>query len=271
MEMLQSLYSRLKSEFFLIAGPCVVESKEICFQVAKELKEIESLFSIPVIFKSSYRKANRTSSTSFSGIGDKDALKILEWVKNDFDLPVLTDIHSPEEASTAAEVADIIQVPAFLCRQTEILYAASLTGNIVNVKKGQFLSPESMEFVIKKIKEKGNHKVLLTERGTSFGYTDLIVDIRSIPLMQSFEVPVVLDCTHSLQKPNQPAGITGGSPRFIPHIAFAGTAAGANGLFIETHPEPAKALSDGANMLPLDELRRLIHQVLRIYHSLDKK
>ncbi len=267
---MNSLYTSLKKHFFLIAGPCVVENEEICFEVAEKIKELSDIYQLPVIFKSSYRKANRTSGTSFTGIGDANALLILSKVKELYDLPITTDIHSDEEAETVSNLADIIQIPAFLCRQTSLLMAAAKTGKIVNIKKGQFMSPESMLFSLEKVKMAGNGNVILTERGTTFGYSDLIVDMKSIPVMQKFEVPVVLDCTHSLQRPNQSKGVTGGNPQFIKLMARAGTATGANGLFIETHPKPEKALSDGANMLPLSQLSELIEEALSIRQVVSK-
>ena len=267
---MNSLYATLKNNFFLIAGPCVVENEDTCFQIAEKLKELSDIYHSPVIFKSSYRKANRTSGTSFTGIGDADALFILSKVKELYGLPITTDIHSDEEAENVSNFADIIQIPAFLCRQSNLLMAAAKTGNIVNIKKGQFMSPESMLFSLEKVKMAGNDKVILTERGTTFGYSDLIVDMKSIPVMQKFEVPVVLDCTHSLQKPNQSIGVTGGNPQFIKLMARAGTAIGSNGLFIETHPDPKKALSDGANMLPLSQLSELIEEVLSLRQVVSK-
>ncbi|MCQ2264181.1 MAG: 3-deoxy-8-phosphooctulonate synthase [Bacteroidales bacterium] len=250
--------------FFVIAGPCVVENREITFEVAKTASAICKELDIPYFFKASYRKANRSSLHSFTGIGDQAALQILADVKRELGLPIVTDIHTEEEAAMAAEVADIIQIPAFLSRQTSLLVAAAQTGKIVNIKKGQFLSPEAMKFAVQKVREAGNDQVMLTERGTSFGYQDLIVDFRGVKAMQANACPVVLDCTHSLQQPNQPAGVTGGHPELIETIAKAGVAVGFDGLFIETHPEPAKALSDGANMLPLNELRSLLKQLVRI-------
>jgi 2-dehydro-3-deoxyphosphooctonate aldolase (KDO 8-P synthase) len=219
---------------------------------------------IPYIFKASYRKANRTRLDSFTGIGDDNALKILGKVKSTFNLPIVTDIHDASEAAMAAEYADVLQIPAFLCRQTDILVAAAQTGKVVNVKKGQFLSPEAMQFAVNKIRESGNEQVVLTDRGTSFGYHDLIVDYRGIPTMRAMNVPVVLDCTHSLQQPNQSTGVTGGNPEMIETIARAGIAVGADGLFIETHPDPANAKSDGANMLHLERLEALLKKLIRI-------
>lgn len=255
------------SRFFLLAGPCVVESEQLLMEVAGQVKETCFRFNIPYVFKASYRKANRTRLDSFSGIGDEKALKLLGKVKASFDLPIVTDIHNPEEAAIAAEYADILQIPAFLCRQTDLLVAAAKTGKYVNVKKGQFLSPDAMKFAVDKIRESGNDNILLTERGTTFGYQDLVVDYRGIPQMKKLGVPVVMDCTHSLQKPNQSAGITGGDPELIETMALAAIATGADGLFIETHPNPAAALSDGANMLPLSQLEALLQKAIRVYDA----
>lgn len=253
-----------KDGFFLIAGPCVVENREITFEVARQASSICKELGIRYFFKASYRKANRSSLHSFTGIGDEAALQILADVKSELGLPIVTDIHTEEEAARAAEVADIIQIPAFLCRQTSLLLAAAQTGKMVNIKKGQFLSPEAMKFAAQKVREAGNGRVMLTERGTSFGYQDLIVDFRGVKTMQENNCPVVLDCTHSLQQPNQSAGVTGGHPDLIETIAKAGVAVGFDGLFLETHPEPAKALSDGANMLPLNQLRNLLGKLKKI-------
>jgi len=250
--------------FPVIAGPCVVESEELLVTVAKELVRIQERIPVVFVFKASYRKANRTSSSSFTGIGDKQALSLLAKIKAEFDLPILTDVHSPEECEMAAEICDILQIPAFLCRQTDLLEAAAKTGRIVNVKKGQFVSGDAMKFAVDKIRRAGNDKIILTERGTTFGYQDLVVDYRSIPIMRSHGVPVVMDCTHSLQQPNQSAGITGGNPQMIETIAKAAIATGADGLFIETHPNPAVAKSDGANMLKLDLLAPLLEKLIRI-------
>lgn len=258
-----------KKNFFLIAGPCVVESEELVMEVADKVYGICKKFQIPYIFKSSYRKANRTSASSFTGIGDEKAMQLLKKVKDKFLIPATTDIHTAEEAALAARYVDVLQIPAFLCRQTDLLVAAAVTGKIVNVKKGQFVSGEAMKFAVGKIKKSGNDKVMLTERGNSFGYTDLIVDYRNIPIMKGHDVPVVMDCTHSLQQPNQSSGVTGGNPQMIETIAKAAIAAGADGLFIETHPYPAKALSDGANMLKLDLLENLLEKLLRIRAAVD--
>ena len=236
----------------------------MAFDIAGQVREICERLAIPYIFKGSYRKANRSKRDSFTGIGDEKALGILQSVGQHFDLPVTTDIHSDPEAAFAAAYVDVLQIPAFLCRQTSLLVAAARTGRVVNIKKGQFVSPEAMRFAQEKVLEEGNPKVLLTERGTTFGYQDLIVDFRGIPVMQAFGCPVVLDCTHSLQQPNQSSGVTGGRPALIGTIARAGVAVGVDGLFIETHPNPAEAKSDGANMLPLDRLEELLEQLVRI-------
>lgn len=250
--------------FFLIAGPCVVEGEEITLRIAREIKEICGELNIPFYFKASYRKANRSSLRSFTGIGDEEALAVLQKVKDELNLPVVTDIHSDEEAAWAAQTADVLQIPAFLCRQTSLLVAAAQTGKTVNIKKGQFMSPEAMGNAVEKVREAGNPHVMLTERGTTFGYQDLVVDFRGVKAMQKFGCPVVLDCTHSLQQPNQPSGVTGGRPDLIETIARAGVATGFDGLFMETHPNPSQALSDGANMLPLNQLRPLLTTLIRI-------
>lgn len=250
--------------FFLIAGPCVVEGEAITLRIAREIKDICSKLEIPFLFKASYKKANRSSLHSFTGIGNEEALAILKKVKDELQVPIVTDIHTEEEAAWAAEVADVLQIPAFLCRQTDLLVAAARTGRWVNVKKGQFMSPESMQFAVGKVRESGNESVMITERGTTFGYQDLIVDFRGIKAMQENNCPVVLDCTHSLQQPNQSKGVTGGRPDLIETIAKAGVAVGFDGLFMETHPDPANALSDGANMLPLNELKPLLEKLVRI-------
>ncbi len=253
-----------EKNFFLLAGPCVVESEELALEVAERISGTCRNLGIPYIFKSSYRKANRTSASSFTGLGDETALKILGKVKEKYNLPVVSDIHAHEEAAIAAEYVDVLQIPAFLCRQTDLLVAAAQTGKVVNVKKGQFISGEAMKFAVEKIRKAGNDKIMLTERGATFGYQDLVVDYRNIPIMQQHGVPVVMDVTHSLQQPNQTSGITGGNPQLIDTIASAAIAAGADGLFIETHPNPANALSDGANMLQLDLLEGLLEKLLRI-------
>lgn len=256
------------NSFFLIAGPCVVEGEEITFRIAREIKGICADLEIPFCFKASYRKANRSSLHSFTGIGNEAALAVLKAVREELKVPVVTDIHTNEEAAWAAQVADILQIPAFLCRQTELLVAAAKTGKAINIKKGQFMSPEAMGNAVEKVREAGNPRVMLTERGTTFGYQDLVVDFRGVKALQSFGCPAVLDCTHSLQQPNQPSGVTGGRPDLIETIAKAGVAVGFDGLFMETHPEPAKALSDGANMLPLDQLRPLLSKLVRIRQAI---
>ncbi len=253
-----------KKNFFLIAGPCVVESESLIMEVAEKVFDICKRFGIPYIFKSSYRKANRTSNNSFTGIGDEKAMQLLKKVNEKFSIPVTTDIHTAEEAALGAQYADVLQIPAFLCRQTDLLIAAAKTGKIINVKKGQFVSGEAMKFALDKINKAGNNKVILTERGNSFGYTDLVVDYRNIPIMKKHGAPVVMDCTHSLQHPNQSSGVTGGNPQMIETIAKAAIATGADGLFIETHPHPSKALSDGANMLQLDLLEDLLKKLVAV-------
>lgn len=253
--------------FFLLAGPCVIEDEYTPLHIAETLKAITVKLDIPLIFKGSYRKANRSRIDSFTGIGDEKALKVLANVRESLDLPVVTDIHSAEEASMAAEYVDVLQIPAFLCRQTELIVAAAKTGKTVNIKKGQFLSGEAMRFAAEKVQQSGNDKVMLTERGSMFGYQDLVVDYRNIAVMQRF-APVVLDVTHSLQQPNQSQGVTGGRPDLIELIAKAGIAAGADGIFMETHPEPSQAKSDGANMLRLDNVEGLLKRLVRIKEAL---
>ena len=237
------------NNFFLLAGPCVIEGEDMALNIAEHIVKITRRLDIPYIFKGSYRKANRSRIDSFTGIGDEKALRILRRISETFGIPVVTDIHTAAEAAIAAEYVDVLQIPAFLCRQTDLLIAAAQTGKTVNIKKGQFLSPEAMKFAAQKVIDAGNDKVAITERGTTFGYHDLIVDYRGIPEMQTFGYPVILDVTHSLQQPNQTSGVTGGMPQLIETIARAGIATGADGLFMETHPEPSKAKSDGANML----------------------
>ncbi len=247
--------------FFLLAGPCVIEGEKMALDIAEKLVETTSKLGIPYVFKGSYRKANRSRLDSFTGIGDHEALRILSKVRETFGVPVVTDIHTADEAAMAAEFVDVLQIPAFLCRQTDLLVAAARTGKAVNIKKGQFLSPEAMQFALQKVRDAGNNNVALTERGVSFGYQDLLVDYRGIPEMQRFGAPVILDVTHSLQQPNQSAGVTGGRPDLIETIARAGVAVGVDGLFMETHPEPSKAKSDGANMLPLDQMPQLLRRL----------
>ncbi len=257
-----------KDNFFLLAGPCVIEGEDMALRIAERVVKITDRLGIPYVFKGSYRKANRSRLDSFTGIGDEKALKVLEKVRDTFGVPVVTDIHAACEAEMAAEYVDMLQIPAFLCRQTDLLVAAARTGKMVNIKKGQFLSPEAMKFAADKVVEAGNTEVMLTERGTTFGYQDLVVDYRSIPLMQSFGHPVILDVTHSLQRPNQTSGVTGGMPQMIETIAKAGVAAGVDGLFMETHEDPSVAKSDGANMLRLDLLEGLLVKLMRIRQSL---
>jgi 2-dehydro-3-deoxyphosphooctonate aldolase (KDO 8-P synthase) len=250
--------------FFLIAGPCIVESEELVMEVADKVSAICKNLGIPYIFKASYRKANRTSASSFTGLGDETGMSLIKKVGDTYKLPTTSDIHAHDEATEAAKYIDVLQIPAFLCRQTDLLIAASQTGKIVNVKKGQFLSGPSMKFAVEKISKAGNDKVMLTERGTTFGYQDLVVDFRNIPWMKEQGTPVIMDVTHSLQQPNQTTGVTGGNPQLIGTIAKAAIATGADGLFIETHPNPAKALSDGANMLKLDLLEGLLQQLVKL-------
>lgn len=254
--------------FFLLAGPCVIEGEDMAFRIAEKITEITTRLQIPYVFKGSYRKANRSRLDSFTGIGDEKALKILRKVGETFGVPTVTDIHETHEAAMAAEYVDVLQIPAFLCRQTDLLVAAAQTGKIVNIKKGQFLSPGAMQFAAQKVVDAGNRQVMLTERGTTFGYTDLVVDYRGIPQMQAFGFPVVMDVTHSLQQPNQTSGVTGGMPALIETIAKAAIAVGADGLFIETHPKPAVAKSDGANMLQLNLLEGLLTRLVRIREAI---
>ena len=261
--------SYFKSEtFFLMAGPCVIENEDMALNIAEKIKSITDKLDMPFVFKGSYRKANRSRVDSFTGIGDEKALKILRKVATTFNIPVVTDIHESHEAGMVAEYADVLQIPAFLCRQTELLVAAAKTGKIVNIKKGQFLSAESMQFAAQKVVDSGNKNVMLTERGTTFGYGDLIVDYRGIPAMRKFGFPVVMDVTHSLQQPNQSSGVTGGQPELIETISKAAIAVGADGLFIETHPNPSIAKSDGANMLPLDQLEQLLTKLVALHKAL---
>ncbi len=261
---MSAIFNYLKSSpdnnFFLLAGPCVIEGEQMAFDIAGKIAPLCKELGIPYVFKGSYRKANRSRLDSFTGIGDLEALTILRNVGREFNIPVVTDIHTAAEAAVAAEFVDILQIPAFLCRQTDLLVAAAETGKAVNIKKGQFLSPEAMKFAVEKVRDAGNNQVLLTERGTSFGYQDLLVDYRGIPTMREF-APVIVDCTHSLQQPNQSAGVTGGRPELIETIARCGIAAGADGLFLETHPTPHTAKSDGANMLRLDLLPDMLQRL----------
>lgn len=251
--------------FFLIAGPCVVEGRDMALEIAEKIKGITDKLNIPYIFKASYRKANRTKLDSFTGIGDELALGILKEVGDTFDIPTVTDIHESEEAALAAQYVDVLQIPAFLCRQTELLMAAAKTGKAVNVKKGQFMAGQGMGFAVEKVlATNSDAQVMLTDRGNSFGYSDIVVDYRNLVDMKAFGVPVIMDCTHSLQQPNQTGGVTGGNPKMIETIAKAAIAVGADGLFLETHPNPAVAKSDGANMLPLDKLEELLVKLVRV-------
>lgn len=264
---LTDLFSRQQydaNNFFLIAGPCVVESEELVMEVADKVSAICKKLGIPYVFKASYRKANRTSAASFTGLGDENGLSLIKKVGDTYGLPTTSDIHAHDEAAEAAKFVDILQIPAFLCRQTDLLLAAAATGKIVNVKKGQFLSGPSMKFAVEKIKNAGNDKVGLIERGNTFGYQDLVVDYRNITWMKEIDVPVIMDCTHSLQQPNQTSGVTGGNPQLIETIARAAIATGADGLFIETHPNPAVAKSDGANMLKLELLEPLLEKLVKL-------
>jgi 2-dehydro-3-deoxyphosphooctonate aldolase (KDO 8-P synthase) len=250
--------------FLLIAGPCVVENEEVVNETASRLVKLSEKYNIPFVFKASYRKANRSKADSFTGIGDIKALEILAETRSRFSVPVITDIHNPDEAAMAAEYVDVLQIPAFLCRQSDLLVAAAKTGKWVNIKKGQFLSGASMAFAVEKVREAGNNNIMLTDRGNTFGYQDLVVDFRNIPEMQKNGVPVIMDITHSLQQPNQASGITGGKPELIGTIGKAAIAAGADGIFIETHPNPSIALSDGANMLRLSEMENLLRQLISL-------
>jgi len=255
--------------FLLIAGPCVVESEEVIFETAEHLVSLSEKFRIPFIFKSSYRKANRSKGDSFSGIGDIKALKILAEVRNRYSVPVITDIHNPDEAQIAADYVDVLQIPAFLCRQTDLLVAAAKTGKWINIKKGQFLSGASMKFAVEKVKESGNNNIMLTDRGNMFGYQDIVVDFRNIPEMQKIGVPVIMDITHSLQQPNQEAGVSGGRPDMIETIGKAAISVGADGIFIETHPNPGIAKSDGANMLILSGMELLLSRLVALRQTIN--
>ncbi len=252
------------NNFFLLAGPCVVEDEQTVFEIAEKVQFVTDKLKIPFVFKASFKKANRTSLSSFTGIGDMQAIGILKKVKEKYNLPIVTDIHTAEDIEKIKDVADIIQIPAFLCRQTDLLIAAGNSGKIVNIKKGQFLSAEAMQYAVDKVNSTKNKNVMLTERGTSFGYQDLIIDYRGIPVMQKTNCPVILDITHSLQQPNQNTGVTGGLPDMIETVAKAGIAVGVDGIFLETHPNPAKAKSDGANMLNLDKLENLLDKLVKI-------
>lgn len=268
--MTRYLESSPARNFFLLAGPCVIEGREMAFETAGCLKEICASLQIPFVFKGSYRKANRSRLDSFRGIGDGKALEILGDVRRELDIPVVTDIHEAAEAAMAAPYVDILQIPAFLCRQTDLLVAAARTGRMVNIKKGQFLSPTSMVHAVDKVRQSGNDEVCVTERGTTFGYTDLLVDFRGMPVMQAeCKCPVIMDITHSLQQPNQTSGVTGGLPALISTIASAAIATGADGIFMETHPNPAVAKSDGANMLPLCKVEELLRRLVRIRQAVN--
>jgi len=258
-------------QFFLLAGPCVIEGEDMALRIAERIRHLTDKLQIPFIFKGSYRKANRSRLDSFTGIGDETALRILQKVGREIGVPTVTDIHESGEAALAAEYVDVLQIPAFLCRQTDLLVAAAQTGKVVNIKKGQFLSGEAMKWAVDKVHQAGNANVMLTERGNSFGYSDLVVDFRNLPAMREFGVPVVMDVTHSLQRPNQSSGVTGGQPALIETIAKAAIAVGADGLFIETHPTPATALSDGANMLPLDQLESLLVKLTRVRQAIQDR
>jgi 2-dehydro-3-deoxyphosphooctonate aldolase (KDO 8-P synthase) len=255
--------------FLLIAGPCVVESEEIVFETADHLKKLSEKYHIPFIFKSSYRKANRSRSDSFSGIGDIKALKILREVRTRYSVPVITDIHNPNEAEIAAEYVDVLQIPAFLCRQTDLLTAAAVTGKWVNIKKGQFLSGSSMKFAVEKVRESGNNNIMLTDRGNMYGYQDIVVDFRNIPVMRQIGVPVIMDITHSLQQPNQEKGVSGGRPEMIETLGKAAISVGADGIFIETHPDPSVAKSDGANMLKLSGMDNLLSKLVALRKTIN--
>jgi 2-dehydro-3-deoxyphosphooctonate aldolase (KDO 8-P synthase) len=255
--------------FLLIAGPCVVENEEIIFETAEILSNLSDKYKIPFVFKSSYRKANRSKGSSFTGIGDIRALKLLSEVRNRFSVPVITDIHNPDEAAMAAEYVDVIQIPAFLCRQSDLLAAAAKTGKWINIKKGQFLSGSSMRFAVEKVREYGNSNIILTDRGNMFGYQDIVVDFRNIPIMQKIGFPVVMDITHSLQQPNQDEGVSGGRPEMIETIGKAAISVGADGIFIETHPDPLKAKSDGANMLRLSGMDQLLYRLCAIRKTIN--
>ena len=261
---LSNIKHKDSKNFYLLAGPCAIEGEEMAFDIAEKIKTVTDKLEIPFIFKGSYRKANRSRLDSFTGIGDEIALRILKKIGEHFKIPTLTDIHTAKEAAIAAEYVDVLQIPAFLCRQTDLLVAAAKTGKAINIKKGQFLSAESMQYAAQKVMDCGNPNIAITDRGTMFGYQDLIVDMRTIPTIQSLNLPVILDITHSLQQPNQSSGVTGGKPQLIETIAKAAIAAGADGIFLETHPKPAMAKSDGANMLPLDQLEELLTKLVRI-------
>jgi 2-dehydro-3-deoxyphosphooctonate aldolase (KDO 8-P synthase) len=265
---INNLQHKNSGNFFLMAGPCAIESEEMAMEIAERILYICNKLEIPFIFKGSYRKANRSRLDSFTGIGDIEALSILKKVGEKLNIPTVTDIHSAEEAAIAAKFVEVLQIPAFLCRQTDLLVAAAKTGKVINIKKGQFLSPESMIHAVKKVKESGNNTIMLTDRGTMFGYQDMVVDFRGIPTMKKIGVPVIMDITHSLQQPNQSSGVTGGNPEMIETIAKAAVATGVDGLFLETHPNPSQAKSDGANMLDLNKLEDLLIKLVKISKAL---
>jgi 2-dehydro-3-deoxyphosphooctonate aldolase (KDO 8-P synthase) len=269
-QILDSMFTPVDGRFFILAGPCAIEGESIAMEIADELKHICSDLGIPLIFKGSYRKANRSRLDSFTGIGDEQALSVLSKVSEIHDIPVVTDIHEASEASLAADYVDVLQIPAFLFRQTNLLVAAAKTGKVVNIKKGQFASASAMKFAADKVSESGNNKIMLTERGNMYGYGDLIVDYRNIPAMSTYGYPVIMDITHSLQQPNSESGVTGGKPELISTIARAAIASGANGLFLETHPDPANAKSDGANMLALKNVQQLLTNLVKLKETIDK-
>ena len=264
---LDNIKHKDSQNFFLIAGPCAIESEDMAMFIAEKIVKLSDKYQIPYIFKGSFKKANRSRIDSFTGIGDEKALQILKKVGEKFDIPTTTDIHENEHAALAAQYVDVLQIPAFLVRQTDLLVAAANTGKCVTLKKGQFLSPEAMQFAVQKVLDSGNEKTAIIERGNTFGYTDLVVDFRGIPVMKQY-APVILDVTHSLQQPNQNTGVTGGRPQLIETIAKAGIAVGADGIFIETHPNPKEAKSDGANMLPLDQWDDLLGKLTRIREAI---
>lgn len=266
-QFLDKIHHKDSRNFFLIAGPCAIESEDMAFEIAEKIVKLSDKYQIPYIFKGSFKKANRSRVDSFTGIGDEKALEILKKVGENFNIPTTTDIHENEHAALAAQYVDVLQIPAFLVRQTDLLVAAAKTGKCVTLKKGQFLSPESMKFAVEKVRDSGNEKTAIIERGNSFGYTDLVVDYRGIPTMQNY-APVILDVTHSLQQPNQNSGVTGGRPELIETVAKAGIAVGADGIFIETHPDPSCAKSDGANMLKLDLLENLLEKLIKIREAI---